>query len=86
MLTIFCYTCHRSFDVSDKEIIFDNGSNMAVYNCPTCQTRYLLVNDDKSDIPIMFKLAMTKSHVVAKEISRIIKPSEVSAIKILGRK
>ncbi len=77
-MTIRCATCAMSFDVGDKEIIYDNGSDMAVYRHDRCNTLYLAVADDaaktSSSGVVLFKLQKTKSFVTNNEVSSIIKP------------
>jgi DNA-directed RNA polymerase subunit RPC12/RpoP len=79
-MSIFCHTCRRSFPAGEKEILYDNGSNMAVFRCPTCGIKYLAIADDEhSPVPVLMKLTNTKSHVIntdPKPDSRIITQPE----------
>ncbi len=78
-MRIFCHTCRRTFSIGEKEIVYDNGSNMAVFKCPTCRIMYLAVDDDKTVVPRLMKLSMTKSFITdtEKEIpSKIIAPTQ----------
>ncbi len=80
-MRIFCYTCARSFPAGEKEIVYDNGSNMAVFRCPTCGIMYIAIDDGKTEIPRLLKLTQTKSYVTDKEKakpepSRIIAPTQ----------
>lgn len=75
-MTLFCYTCKRSFEIGEKEILYDNGSDMAVFQCHTCGIKYLAVADERFPNPILFKLTTTKSTMIEKERSRIIDPTQ----------
>ncbi len=91
-MTIWCHTCRRSFPAGEKEIIYDNGSNMAVFKCPMCGINYLAIDDDKTTVPRLLKLTLTKSYIintekeapskiVAPAVQRlIITPAEVAAL------
>lgn len=78
-MTIFCYTCRKTFPVGEKEIVADNGSNVAVFKCPTCGIQYLAIDDGKTEIPRLLKLSLTKSYMTDKqktEPSKILKPAQ----------
>lgn len=75
-MNIFCHTCRRTFPAEDNNILYDNGSDMAVFKCDTCGTRYLAVADEKFEMPILLKLTITKSFVTDKQRSRIVKPTQ----------
>ncbi len=80
-MTIRCFTCQQGFEVGDKEILYDNGSDMAVYRHDRCNTMYLAVADEKvASGVVLFKLTKTKSFVTDKEQSRIIKPADTKLI------
>lgn len=86
MINIFCYTCHKSIQIGDNDILYDNSSNMVVCKCPGCGTRYLAVEDEGTQATALFKLTLTKSRVVSKETSRIIQPGAVRRIIIPGER
>lgn len=76
-MKIFCHTCRRSFTAGEKEIVYDNGSNMAVFRCPTCKIQYLAIADDTvGPTPRLLKLTLTKSYAIPEEESKIVKPAE----------
>lgn len=75
-MTIFCATCRASFPAESENIIYDNGTDLAVFKCDKCGTHYLAAADEHKPVPVLFKLAKTKSYVINKEQSQIIKPQE----------
>lgn len=77
-MSIFCHSCGRSFPAGEEEIVYDNGSNMAVFKCPTCGIMYLAIDDGKTTLPRLLKLTQTKSRVVSTEKAapKIIKPAQ----------
>ncbi len=87
-MKIHCYTCKATFAVNEDSIIYDNGSDMAVYKCPICGIHYLAVVDgsDNREKIKLFKLTKTKSVFIEEEESRIIKPTQQSLIIVPGRK
>lgn len=78
-MTIWCHTCRRSFPVGEKEIVADNGSEVAVLKCPTCGVMYLAIDDGKTTVPRLLKLSQTKSFIMNTEKatpSKILKPAQ----------
>lgn len=75
-MTVFCSICRKTFD-GDKNMIYDNGSDLAVLKCDTCQKRYLAIADDK--LPggmLLMGLTSTKSYISDKQKTKIITPAQ----------
>jgi predicted Zn finger-like uncharacterized protein len=66
-MRVFCHTCQRSFPVTDKEIVADNGSELAVIKCSTCHIMYLAIESGKTAQPQLLKLTKTKSFIIDKQ-------------------